>query len=125
MLYEQRLGGEPLVSAHAISKEISKILELPVGDVGHRTVEILYWMRDKIRKDLDIMLNEMEREEQERTIRIEDAYGSPDHVKLVPNYRSIENMPEFIKEEELSENDKNIIQEIAMRLDERSKEEGF
>ena len=99
MLYEERLGGEPLVSAHAISKEISKILKLPVGDVSHRTVEILYWMRDKIRKDLDIMLNEMEREEQERTVRIEDAYGSPDYVKLVPNYRSIENMPEFIKEE--------------------------
>ena len=31
--------------------------------------------------------------------KVEDAWGSPSDVKLVPNYRSLESMPEFIKEE--------------------------
>jgi hypothetical protein len=38
---------------------------------------------------------QMEREDQDRAVQMEDAWGSAQHVKLVPNYQSIENTPEW------------------------------
>jgi hypothetical protein len=86
---------EPLVSASAIDRQISEILRLPIGDVTHRTIEILNWLQTKIRQDLDKMLSDMEAEDQYREILVADAYGSPSYVKLIPNYQSIENTPEW------------------------------
>jgi hypothetical protein len=77
---------ERLVSADVIARYIRSRARLtkPMAD-------LLY----KIETDLDWLIDEMEREDQERNVQMEDAWGSPDDVKIVPNYRSIENMPEW------------------------------
>ena len=97
------IGVEPLISASAVDRQITELLKLPVGDVTHRTVEILYWLRSKIRKDLDKMLSDMEAEDRYREVLVADAYGSPDYVNLVPNYRSIEGMPEWPQDNQSEE----------------------
>ena len=77
---------EPLVSADAIARYIKSRARLtkPMAD-------LLY----KIQTDLDRLMDQMDQENQEQIVRMEDAWGTPEHVKLVPNYRSIENTPEW------------------------------
>ena len=81
---------ERLVSADVIARYIRSRARLtkPMAD-----------LLSKIETDLDWLIDEMDKEDQERNVQMEDAWGSPWDVKLVPNYRSIESMPEFIKEE--------------------------
>ena len=59
-----------------------------------------------IRTDLDWLLDQMDREDQERNVQMEDAWGSPQHVKLVPNYQSIENTPEWRRDNLPEQRDK-------------------
>lgn len=77
---------ERLVSADVIARYIESRARLtkPMSD-----------LLAIIRTDLDWLLDQMDREDQERNVQMEDAWGSPSDVKLVPNYRSIENMPEW------------------------------
>lgn len=81
---------ERLVSADVILRYIRSRARLtkPMADLAC-----------KIETDLDWLIDKMEQEDQERNVQMEDAWGSPSDVKLVPNYRSLESMPEFIKEE--------------------------
>ena len=81
---------ERLVSADVIARYIRSRARLtkPMAD-----------LLSKIETDLDWLIDQMDREDQERNVQMDDAWGSPWDVKLVPNYRSIESMPEFIKEE--------------------------
>ncbi len=77
---------ERLVSADVIARYIRSRARLtkPMAD-------LLY----KIETDLDWLIDQMDKEDQERNVQMEDAWGSPSDVKLVPNYRTIENMPEW------------------------------
>ena len=81
---------ERLVSADVILRYIRSRPRptKPMGDLAR-----------KIETDLDWLIDQMDKEDQERNVQMDDAWGSPWDVKLVPNYRSIESMPEFIKEE--------------------------
>ena len=77
---------ERLVSAEVIARYIESRARLtkPMADLLRR-----------IRTDLDWLLDVMDEEDEERNVRMEDAWGSPEHVKLVPNYKSLEDMPEI------------------------------
>ena len=77
---------ERLVSAEVIARYIRSRARLtkPMAD-------LLY----KIETDLDWLIDEMDREDQERNVQMEDGWGSPSDVKLVPNYKSLEDMPEI------------------------------
>jgi hypothetical protein len=77
---------ERLVSAEAIVRYIKSSARLTTP---------MATLMARIECDLDWLMIQMEREDQDRAVQMEDAWGSAQHVKLVPNYQSIENTPEW------------------------------
>lgn len=77
---------ERLVSAEAIVRYIKSSARLTTP---------MATLMARIECDLDWLMIQMEREDQDRAMQMADAYGSPSYVKLIPNYQSIENTPEW------------------------------
>ena len=82
---------ERLVSAEAIVRYIKNSARLTTP---------MATLMARIECDLDWLMIQMEREDQDRAIQMADAYGSgAQYITESPMYERLENMPEFTEEE--------------------------
>lgn len=82
---------ERLVSAEAIVRYIKNSARLTTP---------MATLMARIECDLDWLMIQMEREDQDRAIQMADAYGDGTRaVNVWPEYKKLEDMPEIIKEE--------------------------
>lgn len=82
---------ERLVSAEAIVRYIKNSARLTAP---------MATLMARIECDLDWLMIQMEREDQDRAIQMADAYGSgTGYITESPMYERLESMPEFTKEE--------------------------